>query len=151
MFAGSCLECLTSTSDGAVSPLGDYYCKQCWEYDEMRNTRCFSFAAVYDANNKLLSVGGSQLGTGCAERIAMWKLELDDDSPKTVVVSRIRRNRHGSFTFGTSKPCEQCIHTMPFYNIMRVCYSQLDDKFIWEDVCTLSNTYKSCSNVIIKL
>lgn len=152
MISGHCAECDEWKDDGAVGSDGKYYCPGCWEYEELRNTRCFSFAAIYDAEHNLLSTAGSQIGTGCAERVALWKLDIHNDtSPKTLVVARVRRNRKRGYTFGTSKPCQQCIYAMMFYNIERVCYSQSDTKFEWEDVSQLSNTYTSCSKVIIKL
>ena len=151
MFCGSCAECSKWTGDGDVSTSdGNYYCNQCWEYDTMRNTRCFSFAVIYDDDKNIISVGGNRNGVGCAERVAMWKLDMNDVRSKTIVVSRIRRCR-GKMTYGTSKPCQQCIITFPFYNIKRVCYSNGDDKFCWEDAHTISNSYKSCSNSILCL
>ena len=140
MISGKCAECDEWQDNCSVGSNGKYYCPGCWEYEELRNTRCFSFAAIYDAENNLLSTAGSQIGTRCAERGAMWKLDIHNTSPKTLIVARIRRNRKRGFTFGTSKPCQQCIYAMMFYNIERVCYSQSNTTFEWANVLQLSNT-----------
>ena len=45
-------------------------------------------------------------------------------------------------TLGTSKPCAQCIRSLQLYNVMRVCYSDGADAFVWEDVDTMTNAYR---------
>jgi hypothetical protein len=47
----------------------EFYCSDCWLYDELKNTRCFSFARIYDMETgKALAIGASRVGVGCAER-----------------------------------------------------------------------------------
>ena len=148
---GECEECHTS-SEVSMGNDGNMYCDECWNFYGLRNTRCFSFAALYDSSTgKRIVTDGSQIGFGCAERMAMWKLPFNhNDTPKIAVVARIRRNRNNKkITFGISKPCQQCIQAMPFYNIERVCYST-PSGFIWENVQSLKNDYTSCSPVIVK-
>ena len=149
MFFGTCIDC-GDVCKGALYE-GELYCITCTEYYEMANTRCFSFAAVYDMQTgKLLSVGASRIGTGCAERQALWKLDDQDNVPKSVVVCRVRRSRRGKISFGTSKPCAQCILAMQFYNVVNVCYSGLDE-FTWDNLNDMHNEYTSQSNVLIRL
>lgn len=153
-FFGDCVQCQTF-AEGI--PIADqFYCEDCKAtldlFADLNVTRCFSFAAVYDiATGKRLSIGASHVGTGCAERHAMWKLDDAANVPKSMVVSRIRRNK-GRITFGMSKPCAQCILAMPFYNIQRICYSERGkDSFTWIDTSDLKNEYETCSRVIITL
>lgn len=129
------------------------YCDACWKWYDLQNTRCFSFAAVYDSETgKLLTTDASDIGVGCAERMAMWKLKDEDISTsKIIVVARIRRNRNNKkMSFGNSKPCKQCIQAMSFYGIQRVCYSA-GTEFKWEDVSSIMNDYTSCSRVIVSM
>ena len=61
----------------------DFYCDICSECYELRNFRCFSFAAIYNSKTiELLSIGSSRIGIGCAERQAMWKLNDIENIPK---------------------------------------------------------------------
>ena len=68
---------------------GDAYCDVCWQWFNLKRTRCFSFAAVYDSESgRLLSTDASNVGVGCAERMALWKLSDEHVStPKVVVVA----------------------------------------------------------------
>ena len=127
------------------------YCDECWRWHELQSVRCFSFAAIYDLQTQTrLSSDASDLGIGCAERLALWKLKTEDMcTPKLLVVARIRRNRD-KISFGGSKPCKQCIQAMAFYGVARVCYSSKTG-FVWEDAAALANEYTSCSNVLVKL
>lgn len=144
-----CGEC-DRADDGYMDQRGEFYCAECWEFDGLRRTRCFSFAVVYDSETEeSLSFAASQLGVGCAERQALWKLD-DTTSNKTVVVCRIRRYKK-KMSFGMSKPCEQCIQAMSFYNVTNVCYSEKNGEFTWVDPAELSNTYRSKSKTILRL
>ena len=148
-----CKECNT-LAEVYMGNDGNMYCDECWKFYDLRNTRCFSFAALYDKHTgKRIVADASHIGSGCAERMAMWRLPLDSgesiDTPKIAVVARIRRNRNNKMTFGTSKPCQQCIQAMPFYNIERVCYST-PSGFVWENVEAMRNDYTTCSPVIVK-
>lgn len=146
MFFGTCQECEFC---GALTPSqGLMVCETCADYCEMRRTRCFTFAALYSMETgKLLTVGMSHVGVGCAERYAMWRTNFDV-SPKVIVICRIRRS-HKKMTFGIAKPCVQCIQAMHFYNVQRICYST-KKQFEWIDLYELDNTYTSASDVIIK-
>lgn len=138
----------------AISPVvqGMGYCADCWDFDELQYTRCFTFAVVYDHNGHKLAIGKSEVQKGCAERNALWRLPLDAIcTPKMIVVARLRRNRNGHLSFGNSKPCKQCIQAFSFYNVTRVCYSTDKSTFVWKDPCTLTNSYASYSQVIVKL
>lgn len=153
MFYGICEEC---NSDDYVTCGNDFnfYCNECFEYEELRNTRCFSFSVIYDEHGKKITWGYSRIGFGCAERVAMWKLD-DSAIPHILVVARIRKNRQNKISFGVSKPCKECIIAMHLYNIKRICYSTGKNEygkeiFEWIDLENLSNTYSSCSKVIIK-
>ena len=89
MYWGECEEC--SKNDNIV-PGEDLklYCADCWEYYELQNTRCFSFAVIYEANSgKQISFGSSNIGHGCAERMALWKMNVGDQSDKVLCVARI--------------------------------------------------------------
>ena len=148
---GTCDEC-NKEKEG---PLGDpFYCHDCWEEDNMfsslKSFRCFTFAAVYSLKTgERLGVGAS-IGT-CAERDALWKID-DVDTPKAVMVCRLRKNRNDrNTTYGGSKPCSQCIVTFQFYNVQRVCYSENGGTFCWDDVSTLTNDYKSQCDTIVLL
>lgn len=127
------------------------YCDACWRWHELQSVRCFSFATLYDLETgQRLSFDASDIGIGCAERLAMWKLQKEDMcTPKAVIVARIRRNRE-KITFGDSKPCKQCIQAMAFYGVERICYSTKTG-FKWEDAGAMANEYTSCSNVLVKL
>ena len=148
------MECEVCSNE-AVPPIvrGIGYCSDCWDLDELHNTRCFTFAAVYDATGFRLCVGQSKIGECCAERDALWKLPLDACSiPKTVVVARVRRNRNNRrMTFGNSKPCTQCMHAFGLYNVTRVCFSTGVDTFEWADVAALQNTYTSANKRVVVL
>ena len=150
-----CEECNTF-AEVHMGDDGNMYCDECWKFYNLRNTRCFSFAALYDKHTgKRIVTDASHIGSGCAERMAMWKLPFEQEesiaTPKIAVVARIRRNRNNKkMTFGTSKPCQQCIQAMPFYNIERVCY-YTPSEFVWENVASMKNDYTSCSPVIVKL
>ena len=88
----------------------------------MQRSRLFTVAAVYDSGSgQRLSMATSVVGVGCAERRALWKLK-DTHSPKLVVVARVRRTRNG-FTFGGSRPCQQCMTCMTMYGVQRVVFS----------------------------
>ena len=78
---------------GGVDTTGTLYCDTCWEYDTLRRTRCFTFAAVYDATDSTrLCVASSLPGDGCAERRALGSLtDAAMTVPKVVVVCRVRR------------------------------------------------------------
>ena len=150
---GECDGCCIFT-DVKMGDDENMYCYECWNFYELRNTRCFTFAALYDMHTgKRILTEASHIRSGCAERMAMWKLPSNhhcDNIPKIAVVARVRRNRNNKkMTFGNSKPCQQCIQAMPFYNIERVCYSTLSG-FVWENVKDLRNDYFSCSPVIVK-
>lgn len=148
-----CEECNTF-AEVHIGNDGNMYCDECWKFYDLRNTRCFSFAALYDKlTGKRILSEASHIGSGCAERMAMWKLPFGPEesiaTPKIAVVVRIRRNRNNKMTLGNSKPCQQCIQAMPLYNIERVCYST-SSGYVWEDVTTMNNDYTSCSRVIVK-
>lgn len=143
-----CAEC-GEAKDGYVEE-GDFYCEQCWEHNELKRRRCFSFAVCYDEEGKVLSQGSSRGGEGCAERASLWKLAEEEWSiPKTIVVCRARRSKK-KMTFGMSKPCQQCILSFPLYNVVRVCYSKEGNAFEWVDSTALSNSYRSKSEVIVR-
>ncbi len=80
----------------------------------------------------------------------------DTDCSKGIVVGRLRRSRNNKkMTFGDSKACQQCILSMGFYGIRRVCYSSksLDHDlgdFVRCDLEGLCNTYRTASTVIVK-
>ena len=151
--AGDCTDC----NEWKVGRrYGDgIYCDTCWEYYELQDTRCFSFAAIYDSNTgRLLTVGSSHIGTGCAERRAMWRLEEDDILiEKTIVVCRVRRHRNNKrMSFGMSKPCTQCISAMHMYNMTKIAYSDTKDAFTtFIDLNDLCNTYQSASKIVVKM
>lgn len=166
-----CAECNVEGYGFCMAEDYEYYCPQCYEYDELRRTRCFSFAAIYGPHNEIpLSIGASQ--NGCAERNAMWKLkDTDIDTEKVIVVCRVRRKgKNNKLSFGVSKPCQQCIQSMHMYNVTRICYSNgtkgkgsdnnmanstaeglNSTDFSWTDLASLSNKYKSRGRVIVRL
>lgn len=130
---------------------GNAYCSSCWDWDALRHTRCFTVAAIYDARGALLTTGASDVGVGCAERVAMWNLSLDAvGTPKTIVVARIRRNRNNKMNFGNSKPCTQCIQAMQLYGVDRVGYSTKEG-FVWEDAEGMKNTYSAYSPILVTI
>jgi cytidine deaminase len=145
-----CVEC-GDVNLGHCNDYGLFYCNDCWEYYWLDSYRCFTFAAVYDARNgKRLSTGGS-IHKACAERQALWKLH-DFDSPKAIVVCRIRKNRNNTkLSFGSSKPCAQCILSMQMYNVQHVCYSTDKNHFEWSKVDYLSTQYHTKCMTIVKL
>lgn len=157
MFWASCEQC---DKDSELTMGADlkYYCNQCWEFEELKHTRCFSFSVIYNENGEKISCGSSHIGIGCAERVAMWKLDdLKLSEPKILIVARIRRNRNNKkLSFGKSKPCKECITAMHFYNIKRIGYSNGknlngQEIFEWVNLNNLHNTYSSCSKVIVKM
>ena len=151
---GYCTDC-KEWRPGQLYEDGNVYCDTCWEYYELKNTRCFSFAAIYDSSTgDLLTVASSHIGTGCAERRAMWRLkEQDISSAKSIVVCRIRRNRNNrTMTFGMSKPCAQCICAMHIYNITEVSYSEIGNSFTaFIQLHELHNTYSTASKVVVSI
>lgn len=146
----ACDECDTVTTV-FMAPNDTYYCGSCWKWHEMRNTRCFTFAAAYDETTcHLLGTASSSAGVGCAERILLWNLSDElISTPKVLIVARIRRNRNNKkMSFGGSKPCNQCIQAMHFYGVTRVAYSN-GDSFTWSDLQSLHNEYKTYSASIV--
>lgn len=145
---GMCEEC---EEDSEGPPSEPFYCHTCWnEYhtcSSLHTFRCFTFAVLYsERTGKRLGMAGST--DHCAEREVLWKVD-DITEPKVVVVSRCRRNRNGKLSFGNSKPCEQCILALQMYNVTRVCYSK-KERFEWEDVSSLANTYRSGCDTIVR-
>jgi hypothetical protein len=152
MMGAECAEC-NEFDQVFPGTDGSMYCESCWGWYSLRETRCFSLAALYDAETgRLLSTGASDIGVGCAERVALWRLKDEEvERRKILVVARIRRNRKNkTMSFGTSKPCKQCICAMSFYNVDRVCYSAASG-FVWDSAAAMQNEYTSCSPVIVKL
>lgn len=146
---GTCDECGVDDV-GAPDPFGIHYCNQCWHteevFDNLRRYRCFTVCAVYRlSDGARLAVGGSM--GHCAERDALWRCAFDP-CPKALVVARVRKNRNNTkWSFGDSKPCQQCLWTMALCNVQRVCYS---DAFDWTDTGAVHNEYRSFSNVVLR-
>ena len=151
---GFCIQC---GEEGAGRCGADYgfYCDACWDdhdfYATLRSYRCISFAAVYDLTTGVRLTVGASVDNHCAERGALWKID-DVACPKAVVVCRYRKNRRNTrASFGGSKPCAQCILAMQMYNVVRVCYTDGKDSFVWADVDGLHNDYETCSKCIVSL
>ena len=165
VFFGTCLVCKEDKEIVFGNDANDVVCKECFD---IRNTRCFSFAAVFSESGHLLQFGSSHVdyyvenkqttqprkkkktSGGCAERRALWKLDVMDTSPKTMVVCRVNRRRNQKIAFSNSKPCLQCIFSFKLYNVTRICYSLNKKEFKWENAEDIQNDVSTCSKVIVK-
>lgn len=150
-YSDHCVSC-DKDSKGDYDENDIFYCNDCWLCHTLMSYRCYTFAAVYDAQSgEQLGIGGS-INDTCAERQALWNTD-DILSEKIIVVCRIRKNRKDTkMSFGSSKPCAQCILAMQLYNVKQVCYSVKETKdFKWETVDNMSNNYCTKSNAIVRL
>lgn len=159
---GTCSECARD-SFGFPNAQGDFFCGSCWDdyelFDRLDKFGCVTFCAVYDTDGTRLAVGGS-VDKCCAERNALWKLRDEANVPKVLIVCRVRKHHRAKVTFNVSKPCEQCIYALPFYNVVRVAYSVRGGaykphapggEYTWVDAEDLRNEYSTCSKVILRL
>ena len=153
MFYGTCTEC-EDDADGLVTKKGLFFCHTCWQkeaevFESLEGFRCFTFCAVYnESTGEKMGIGGSM--NFCAERDALWKID-DVQQRKIVVVGRIRKNRNNKrWSFGDSKPCNQCIVAMKFYNVVRICYSS-GSSWVWTNIDDLHNDYRTNCDVIVSI
>ena len=147
MPLNSCTECHQVKECKRYVGDGELYCFECTRAYRLRCWRCISFSAVYEHDSgRLLGVGDSMGRDGCAERQALWNLDpAFHDLPKILLVCRSRRNRTlRKASFGNSMPCAHCLHTMAFFNIVRVGYSVSKTEFAWIDIVPIGSN--ACDN-----
>lgn len=131
----------------------DCYESLCKEISLLQFYRCFSFALVLHASTHDILSFGSSLGKTCAERKALWNLDPSYFAlEKYIIVFRVRKCRKNTqLTFGSSKPCAQCIVALNLFGVNKVYYSKVNSGFECENVCTMCNEYNTKSRVIVSL